>query len=170
MDRSADVVTDAAKEASIDSAADVVSDVPIEKAPATASWSVGAAAMCTAAGAGCMDLGAVGGYQIVASGSCAGASSLQLWFPGGASPIAAGAYAVKAATGILDVVAMPAGMVGVSVTRDDATAGHLQYWGRAGTVTVAAAGAGRRVTFSSVSLKEQTSGATSTLGADVTCP
>jgi hypothetical protein len=161
---------DAPAEAPVDvapevAAKDAPADLPVEKPPATASWTIAPNPMCTAAGAGCMDTGAVGGYQITASGTCGVASSVQLWFPGGASPVAAGTYAVKTAAGILDVISMPAGMVGVAAER-----APLKYWGRAGTVTVAVSGAGRRVTFSGVTLKDEASAATTTLGADVTCP
>jgi hypothetical protein len=152
-------------------AADARVDLAVEKPPATATWTIVPNAMCTAAGAGCMDTGAVGGYQITASGSCPAPSGVQLWFPGGAAPLAAGTYAVKPTAGILDVIAMPAGMVGVLAERDDAAAqAHFEYWGRAGSVTVTAAGASRHVTFSGVSLREETSGVATTLAADVTCP
>jgi len=133
-------------------------------------WTIAPNPMCTAAGAGCMDTGTVGGYQITASGSCPSASDVQLWFPGGATPLAAGTYAVKAAAGILDVIAMPAGMVGVLAERDDVAKTHFKFWGRAGTVTVTAAGTARRVAFTGVTLREQTTGAMTTLAADVTCP
>ena len=148
----------------------IVVDAPVEHASATASWTLASFATCMAAGAGCMDTGAVGGYQITASGACPTASDVQLWFPGGASPLAAGTYAVKAAAGILDVIAMPAGMVGVLAEREDTSMTTARYWGLAGTVTVSATGAARHVTFTGVSLKEETSGAMTTLGADVSCP
>jgi len=145
-------------------------DLPRERPSATAAWTIAPNPMCTAEGAGCMDTGTVGGYQITASGSCPAASDVQLWFPGGATPLLAGTYAVKAAAGILDVIAMPAGMVGVLAERDDAAKTHFKFWGRAGTVTVTAAGAARRVAFTGVTLREQTTGAMTTLAADVTCP
>jgi hypothetical protein len=162
MDAPADVVAEVGTDAR--------QDVPVERPSATASWTIAPNAMCTAAGAGCMDTGAVGGYQITASGTCPTASSIQLWFPGGATPLAAGTYAVKAAAGILDVIAMPAGMVGVLAERDDTAQMHLKYWGRAGTATVTASGASRRVTFAGVTLREETTSALTTLTADVTCP
>jgi hypothetical protein len=145
-------------------------DLPRERPSATAAWTIAPNSMCTADGAGCMDTGTVGGYQITASGRCPSASDVQLWFPGGATPLAAGTYAVKAAAGILDVIAMPAGMVGVLAERDDVANTHFRFWGRAGTVTVIAAGSARRVAFTEVTLREQTSGAMTTLAADVTCP
>jgi hypothetical protein len=117
-----------------------------------------------------MDTGSVGGYQITASGTCPTASALQLWFPGGTTPLAAGTYAVKAAAGILDVISMPAGMVGVLVERDDPSKVRFRYWGRSGTLTVAAAGAARHVTFSNVSLREETTSVATTLTGDVSCP
>ncbi|HEX4406998.1 MAG TPA: hypothetical protein VH560_19300, partial [Polyangia bacterium] len=95
---------------------------------------------------------------------------IQLWFPGGVSPVAAGSYAVKAAAGILDVISMSAGMVGVFVERGDTTTTQTRFWGRSGSVTVTASGSARHVTLTGVSLKEETSGAAATLGADVTCP
>jgi hypothetical protein len=144
--------------------------VPAARPPATASWTFAPNPICVAAGAGCMDLGAVGGYQITASGSCPTASDIQLWFPGGAAPLAAGTYAVKAASGILDVIAMPAGMVGVLVERDDASGAHHEAWGRAGTVAVAAVGTLRHVTFSGVSVRDTLTAVTATLGGDVSCP
>jgi hypothetical protein len=150
--------------------ADGSTDLPRERPSATASWTIAPNPMCTAEGAGCMDTGTVGGYQITASGSCPAASDVQLWFPGGATPLAAGTYAVKAAAGILDVIAMPAGMVGVLAERDDVAKTHFKFWGRAGMVTVIAAGAARRVAFTQVTLREQTTGAMTTLAADVTCP
>jgi hypothetical protein len=145
-------------------------DVAVERPSATASWTLSPFPPCTATGAGCMDTGAVGGYQITASGACPTASDVQLWFPGGAAPVAAGTYAVKSAAGILDVIAMPAGMVGVLVERDDASMTQARFWGRSGSVTVTASGAARHVTFTGVSLKEETSGVAATLAADVTCP
>jgi hypothetical protein len=145
--------------------------VPAARPPATASWTLAPNPMCVAAGAGCMDLGAVGDYQITASGSCPTASDIQLWFPGGVAPLAVGTYAVKAASGILDVIAMPAGMVGLLVERDDASGAHHEAWGRAGTVAVAAAGATlRHVTFSGVSVRDTPTAVTATLGGDVSCP
>jgi hypothetical protein len=177
----ADAAVDASDDASADAgmpeapadrpaeaAPEAPADVSVEKPPATASWTIAPNPMCTAAGAGCMDTGAVGGYQVTASGSCPGPSSVQLWFPGGAPVLAAGSYAVKPAAGILDVISMPAGMVGVLAERTD-TAAH-RHWGRAGTVTVAAAGTARHVTFTGVTLKEEGTGAMTTLAADVTCP
>jgi hypothetical protein len=145
-------------------------DLPRERPSATAAWTIAPNPMCMAAGAGCMDTGTVGGYQITASGSCPAASDVQLWFPGGVAPLPAGTYAVKAAAGILDVIAMPAGMVGVLAERDDMAKTHFKFWGRAGTVTVTVAGAARHVAFSGVSLREETTGAMTTLAADVTCP
>jgi hypothetical protein len=151
--------------------AEAPADLPVERPSATASWTIGANPMCTAAGAGCMDTGAVGGYQITASGSCPTASDVQLWFPGGAGPVAAGSYAVKAADGILDVIAMPAGMVGVLAERDDGAGTHFTYWGRAGTVTVTAAGASRHVSFAGLSMRQEMTMTTmTTLAGDVTCP
>jgi hypothetical protein len=140
-------------------------DLPVGKASATASWTIAPDPMCTAAGAGCMDTGAVGGYQVTASGTCTVASSVQLWFPGGASPLPAATYAVKPADGILDVIAMPAGMVGVAVER-----GGVKSWGRSGAATVSVAGAGRRVMLSNVILKQEGATAMTSLTADVTCP
>jgi hypothetical protein len=116
-----------------------------------------------------MDTGGVGGYQVTGSGVCGAATSVQLWFPGGNAPLAPGTYAVKAASGILDVINMQAGMVGVLAERDEGNK-HARYWGRAGTATVAAAGAGRRITLSGVSLREEISGAMTTLAVDGTCP
>jgi len=145
-------------------------ELPRERPSATAAWTIAPNPMCTADGAGCMDTGTVGGYQITASGSCPAASDVQLWFPGGATPLAAGTYAVKAAAGILDVIAMPAGMVGVLAERDDVAKTRFKLWGRAGTVTVTAAGAARRVVLTGVTLREETTGAMTTLAADVTCP
>jgi hypothetical protein len=159
-----------AADARADVAADAHLDAVIEKPSATASWTLSSFPLCTAAGAGCMDTGAVGGYQITASGACPTASDVQLWFPGGVAPLAAGSYAVKSASGILDVIAMPAGMVGVLAERDDASMTQSRFWGRSGSVTVTAVGTARHVTFTGVSLKEETSGAAATLGADVTCP
>jgi hypothetical protein len=153
-----------------DARVEASTDLPLERPSATAAWTIAPNPMCTAAGAGCMDTGTVGGYQITASGSCPSASDVQLWFPGGATPLAAGTYAVKAAAGVLDVIAMPAGMVGVLAERDDVAKTHFKFWGRAGTVTVTAAGAARRVAFTGVTLREQTTGAMTTLAADVTCP
>jgi hypothetical protein len=153
-----------------DAPSDAPRDISAERPSATASWTIAPNPMCTAAGAGCMDTGTVGGYQITASGSCPTASDIQLWFPGGATPLGAATYAVKAATGILDVIAMPAGMVGVLAERDDASKNHFRLWGRAGTVTVTAVGAARHVTFAGVSLRDETTSAMTTLGADVTCP
>jgi hypothetical protein len=153
-----------------DAHAETMTDLRAERPSATASWTVAPGPMCTAAGAGCMDTGAVGGYQITASGSCPSASSLQLWFPGGQAQVATGTYAVKAAAGIFDVISMPAGMVGVLAERDDPSHAHFRYWGRSGTVTVAAAGAGRHVTFAGVALREETTGIATTLAADVSCP
>jgi len=60
--------------------------------------------------------------------------------------------------------------VGVLAERDDASMTQSRFWGRSGSVTVTAVGAARHVTFTGVSLKEETSGAAATLGADVTCP
>jgi hypothetical protein len=153
----------------IDAAPDLKADLPAEKPPATASWTIAPGAMCTAAGVGCMDTGALGGYQVTASGVCGAASSVQLWFPGGQAAVATGTYAVKVASGILDVINMQAGMVGVLAERDEGNK-HARYWGRAGTATVAAAGAGRRITLSGVSLREETSSVTATLAMDGTCP
>ncbi|MDB4980037.1 MAG: hypothetical protein JWM82_789 [Myxococcales bacterium] len=152
-------------DAPVDGAKEAMPDLPIEKASATASWTIGANPMCTAEGAGCMDTGAVGGYQVTASGSCPTASSVQFWFPGGASPLAAGTYGVKPAAGILDVIAMPAGMVGVSADRDG-----VKFWGRSGAATVTVAGAGRHVVLSNVILKQEGGTAMTSLAADVTCP
>jgi hypothetical protein len=160
---------DAAREGGLDAPADVAKeampDLPAEKPSATASWTIGSNPMCTAAGAGCMDTGAVGGYQVTASGTCPTASSVQLWFPGGASPLAATTYTVKPAAGILDVIAMPAGMVGVSAER-----GGLKYWGRSGAAAVTVAGAGRHVILSNVILKQEDATVMTSLAADVTCP
>jgi hypothetical protein len=150
--------------------ADAPVDMPIVKPPATASWTIEPNPLCTAAGAGCMDTGTLGGYQITASGSCPTASSIQLWFPGGMSSVPVGTYTVVTASGILDVINMPPGKVGLLAERDDATNNHFRYWGRGGMVTVSAAGAGRRITFSSVPIREETSGATTNVGGDVTCP
>jgi hypothetical protein len=150
--------------------ATVPADAPTERPSATASWTLAPFATCAEVGAGCMDTGAVGGYELTASALCPTASDIQLWFPGGATPLPAGAYAVKAAAGILDVIAMPAGMVGVLAERDDAAMTHSKFWGRAGTVTVTAAGTARHVTFAGVSLREETSSAMTTLGGDMTCP
>lgn len=152
-----------------DAAADLKVDLPVEKPPASASWTIAPGPACTAAGVGCMDTGTLGGYQVTASGVCSGASSVQLWFPGGKTPITAGTYAVKSASGILDVINMPAGMVGVLAEREEG-AKHARYWGRAGSATVAVAGAGRRVTLSGVTLREETSGSVTTLAVDGTCP
>jgi len=146
-------------------------DLVVERPSATASWTLGANPMCTAAGAGCMDTGAVGGYQITASGSCPTASDVQLWFPGGAAPIAAGSYTVKPAAGILDVIAMPAGMVGVLAERDDAAGTNFRYWGRAGSVMVTGAGASRHVVLAGLSMRQEMTMTTmTTLAGDVTCP
>jgi hypothetical protein len=154
-----------------DARAEAPADLPVKRPSATASWTLGANPMCTAAGAGCMDTGAVGGYQITASGTCPTASDVQLWFPGGAAPVAAGSYAVKAAAGILDVIAMPAGMVGVLAERDDGAGTHFTYWGLAGTVTVTAAGASRHVAFAGLSMRQEMTMTTmTTLAGDVTCP
>jgi hypothetical protein len=166
----AEAPTPDAADARADAAVEAHMDAATAKPSATASWTLSPFSLCTAAAAGCMDTGAVGGYQITASGACPTASDVQLWFPGGAAPVAAGAYVVKSASGILDVVAMPAGMVGVLAERDDASMTQSRFWGRSGSVTVTAAGTARHVTFTGVSLKEETSGATATLGADVTCP
>ena len=117
-----------------------------------------------------MDTGVVGGYQITASGTCPTSSDLQLWSPGGAAPLPARTYAVKPAAGILDVIAMPAGMVGMLVERDDASGAHHEAWGRAGTVAVAAAGTVRHVTFSGVSVQDALTAVTATLAGDVSCP
>ena len=188
VDRSADVAADALADVVEGGAGDltaeapqrdapdaradatVLADAPTERPSATASWTLAPFATCTETGAGCMDTGAVGGYELTASALCPTASDIQLWFPGGATPLPAGAYAVKAAAGILDVIAMPAGMVGVLAERDDASMTHSKFWGRAGTVTVTAVGAARHVTFAGVSLREETSSAMTTLGGDVTCP
>jgi hypothetical protein len=168
----ADGATDAAMEAAAERPADAGPEAPAdvsgEKPPATASWSIGPDPMCEAAATGCMDTGPVGGYQITASATCAGAPSVRLWFPGGAPVVAAGSYAVKQAEGIFDVIAMPAGMVGIQTERTDA-ATHT-FWGRAGTVTVTAAGTARHVTFTGVTMKEEGTAAMTTLAADVTCP
>lgn len=153
----------------VDAGVDLKPDLPMEKPPATASWTIAPGATCTAAGVGCMDTGAIGGYQVTASGVCGAASSVQLWFPGGQSAVAAGTYTVKAASGILDVVNMQAGMVGVLAERDEG-AKHARYWGRSGTALVVVSGAGRRITLSGVSLREETSAAMTTLGLDGTCP
>jgi hypothetical protein len=152
-----------------DAAPDLKVDLPVEKPPASASWTIAPGPACTAAGVGCMDTGAVGGYQVTASGVCGAATSVQLWFPGGNAPLAPGTYAVKVASGILDVINMQAGMVGVLAERDEGNK-HARYWGRAGAATVAAAGAGRRITLSGVSLREEISGAMTTLAVDGTCP
>jgi len=167
-----DLIAEAPERDAPDARADatVPADAPTERPSATASWTLAPFATCTEAGAGCMDTGTVGGYEITASAVCPTASDIQLWFPGGATPLPAGAYAVKAAAGILDVIAMPAGMVGVLAERDDASMTHSKFWGRAGTVTVTATGAARHVTFAGVSLREETSSAMTTLGGDVTCP
>jgi len=169
-DVAAEMPTPDAADARADAAVEAHMDAAIEKPSATASWTLSPFPLCTAAGAGCMDTGAVGGYQITASGACPTASDVQLWFPGGVAPVAAGSYAVKSASGILDVIAMPAGMVGVLAERDDASMTQARFWGRSGSVTVTATGTARHVTFTGVSLKEETSGAAETLGADVTCP
>jgi hypothetical protein len=160
---------DVASEAASEVGSDVRADLPVEKPPAMASWTIAPDPMCTAAGAGCMDTGPVGGHQVTASGTCVGAPSMQLFFPGGSGVIAAGSYAVKPAAGILDVISMPAGRVGVLAERGTG-ATHQRYWGRAGTVTVTAVGAARRVTLSGVSLQAEGTAATTTLAADVTCP
>jgi hypothetical protein len=157
-------------DARVDAAVEAHADTATQKPPATATWTLSSFPLCTAAGAGCMDTGAVGGYEITASGACPTASDIQLWFPGGVSPVAAGSYAVKAAAGILDVISMSAGMVGVFVERGDTTTTQTRFWGRSGSVTVTASGSARHVTLTGVSLKEETSGAAATLGADVTCP
>ncbi len=162
-------VADAA-DGRVEPGVDAPADAATQKPPATADWTLSPFPLCTAAGAGCMDTGAVGGYQITASGACPTDAAIQLWFPGGAAPVAAGAYAVKSASGILDVIAMPAGMVGVLAERDDASMTQSRFWGRSGSVTVTASGTARHVTFSGVSLKEETSSAAATLSADVTCP
>jgi hypothetical protein len=169
-DVAAEVSSPDAADARADVAVEAHTDAAIEKPPATASWTLSPFPLCTAASAGCMDTGAVGGYQITASGACPTASDVQLWFPGGGAIVGAGSYAVKSASGILDVIAMPAGMVGVLAARDDASMTQARFWGRSGTVTVTAVGTARHVTFSGVVLKEETSGAAATLGADVTCP
>jgi hypothetical protein len=169
-DVAAEMPTSDASGARVDAAVEAPMDAEMAKPSATASWTLSPFSLCTAAAAGCMDTGAVGGYQITASGACPTASDVQLWFPGGAAPIAAGTYAVKSASGILDVIAMPAGMVGVLAERDDASMTQSRFWGRSGSVTVTAMGSARHVTFTGVSLKEETSGAAATLGADVTCP
>jgi hypothetical protein len=174
MDAAADADADAAPrdvapEAPAEVGADVRADLPAEKPPATASWTIAPDPMCTAAGAGCMDTGAVGGYQVTASGTCVGAPSMQLFFPGGMAAIAPGSYAVKPAAGILDVISMPAGKVGVLAERGTGAA-HQRYWGRSGTVTVTVVGAARRVTLTGVGLQAEGTAATTTLAADVTCP
>lgn len=175
-----DTAGDVARDVAIDTPADVAppkveagadakADLPVEKPPATASWTISPGAMCTAAGVGCMDTGTLGGYQVTASGVCGAPSSVQLWFPGGQAVVATGTYAVKVASGILDVINMPAGMVGVLAERDEGNK-HARYWGRAGTATVAAAGTGRRITLTGVSLREETSAVMTTLAVDGTCP
>jgi predicted small lipoprotein YifL len=169
-DVAAEMPTRDASDARADAAVEAHMDAAMARPSATASWTLSPFPLCTAAGAGCMDTGAVGGYQITASGACPTASDIQLWFPGGAAPVAVGSYVVKSASGILDVVAMPAGMVGVLAERDDASMTQSRFWGRSGSVTVTAMGGARHVTFTGVSLKEETSGAAATLGADVTCP
>ncbi|HSZ82953.1 MAG TPA: hypothetical protein VLA14_11755 [Polyangia bacterium] len=169
-DVAAEAPTSDAADARADAAVEARMDAATARPSATASWTLSPFSLCTASGAGCMDTGAVGGYQITASGACPTASDIQLWFPGGAAPVAAGSYVVKATSGILDVIAMPAGMVGVLAERDDASMTQSRFWGRSGSVTVTAAGTARHVTFTGVSLKEETSGAAATLGADVTCP
>ncbi len=97
-------LSEAGPDATVDGAKDAMPDLPIEKPSATANWTIGANPMCTAAGAGCMDTGAVGGYQVTASGTCPTASSVQLWFPGGASPHPAGSVKGNAAAAILGVL------------------------------------------------------------------
>jgi hypothetical protein len=179
LEASADTGTDLKADAGgeigsdVGGGSDAPHDVAAEKAPATATWTIDPNPMCTASGAGCMDLGALGGYQITASGTCPLASSVQLWFPGGSTPLPVGTYAVKPAAGILDVISMPAGMVGLVAERDaatDAAQVHQKFWGRGGSVTVAVSGGGRRVTFAGVSVREETTSAMTTLGADITCP
>jgi hypothetical protein len=169
VDRAPDVVGGDATSPKLDAAADLKLDLPVEKPPASASWTIAPGPTCTAAGVGCMDTGTLGGYQVTASGACSGASSVQLWFPGGKAPLTAGTYAVKSASGILDVINMPAGMVGVLAEREEG-AKHARYWGRAGSATVAVAGAGRRITLSGVTLREETAGTMTTLAVDGTCP
>jgi hypothetical protein len=166
VDRAA--ATDGQSSDVVEASVEASHDLPVEHASATASWTIDPNAACTAAGAGCMDTGTVGGYEVTASGTCGVPTSLQLWFPGGVSPLGAGTYTVKAATGIFDVVSMPAGMVGVLAERDGTTT--QRFWGRSGSVTVTSAGASRRATFTGVTAKEETSGVMTTLGADVTCP
>jgi hypothetical protein len=168
-DAAVDAVTEHAPDGAPDARAEAAVDLPAERPSATASWTITPNPVCVASGAGCMDTGAVGGYQITASATCPTASSIQLWFPGGAAPIPPGAYAVKPASGILDVISMPAGMVGVLAERDDAST-HFRYWGRAGTITVAAAGGARHVTFSGVTAREETTSVLTTVGGDVSCP
>jgi hypothetical protein len=148
---------------------DMKVDLPAEKPPAAASWTIAPGPTCTAAGVGCMDTGAIGGYQVTASGVCGGPSSVQLWFPGSQAAVAPGTYSVKLASGILDVINMQAGMVGVLAERNEGST-HARYWGRSGTATVTVAGAGRRITLAGVSLREETSGAMTTLAVEGTCP
>jgi hypothetical protein len=169
-DRPAESAPPDAPAEKVEAGADAPVDMSIQKPPATASWTIAPNPLCTAAGAGCMDTGTVGGYQITASGNCATASSIQLWFPGGMSSVPVGTYTVVTASGILDVINMQAGKVGLLAERDDAANNHFRYWGQGGMVTVSAAGAGRRITFSTVPIREETSGATTNVGGDVTCP
>jgi hypothetical protein len=152
------------------SSVDASRDAPAERPPAAATWTFAPSLSYTAAGVGCMDTGPVGGYQITAIASSPTASNIQLWFPGGSTPLSPGSYMVKPAAGILDVISMPAGMVGLLAERDDAAKKHYRYWGRAGAVTVSASGSTRHVTFTGVTLREETNGAMTTLSADVTCP
>jgi hypothetical protein len=154
-------------------APDGPADAPAERPSATASWTIRPNAACVAAGAGCMDTGSVGGYQITATGYCPTTSSVQIYLPGGAGAPAPGTYAVKSASGIFDVIAMPPGMAGLAVDIDDPGKGHLRYWGRSGSVVVAVAAAGgaaRHVTFAAVTAREEQSNAAVLLDADVSCP
>jgi hypothetical protein len=155
--------------AELETGSETQPDLERERPVASASWTLAPNPICVATGTGCMDTGAVGGYQITASGSCPTASDVQLWFPGGVAPLAAGSYTVKPAAGILDVISMPAGMVGVLAERA-APPAHSAFWGRAGTVTVAAMGEARAVSFSGVSMREATTGVMTTLDGDVACP
>ena len=166
----AEASTDGASERSPVSDARDAPEAPAPRPSATASWTLAPNPMCAASGAGCMDTGVVGGYQITASGTCPTSSDLQLWFPGGAAPLGPGIYAVKPAAGILDVIAMPAGMVGVLAERAGASPALARLWGRAGSVTVTATATARRVTFSGVTVRDEASGATTTLAAEVSCP
>lgn len=137
----------------------------------SSAWTLASPALdCTGTVTLCMDGGAVGGYQIAASGACPLASSMAVYLPGGSVP-AAGTYTVRPAASIIDLANVPAGMAAVRIiSYSTAPVAQLDWLGQSGTVEVTVDGGKISISTSGVEGKKAGSTDMSSMTISATCP